>query len=188
LIRRRLRPRRGCIEMLFDAFGPFDFPRLRGDGERWRTVFWNEVEDAWTGLSEAVGCYVFVLEHGHNKVPWYVGMTMAQGGFRAEIFQQHKLDHYTEILLRRGTPKILLFPLVTNGRSWRLSNSVKSSKSSILWLEKTLIGMALSQNPEIRNMRDTKHLKNVYLNGVLGEQFQGRPTGPASYARKVFRG
>jgi hypothetical protein len=49
-----------------------------------------------------------------------------------------------------------------------------------------LIGMALSKNTELRNLLDTLFLKNVWVEGVFGDQNQGRPAFPASEARKAL--
>jgi hypothetical protein len=169
--------------MLFDACGPFDFPRNRQNG--WRRVFWEDVEYYIEGLSSSIGCYAFGLSYGNKSYPWYVGMTTAQKGFRGEIFEPHKLAHYDEILLeRRGKPTITLFPLVTE--NWNFSQAGVSSKPTIEWLERTLIGMALSKNPDIRNVKDTKLFREVYVNGIMGGQFRGRRSNGATFARSLF--
>lgn len=177
--------------MNFDSCGPFHFPRERTG--QWRSIFWQHVEEYWEGLSSAVGCYAFCVDNGQKVRPWYVGKTLAQGGFKDEVFTSHKLDHYTEILVpqdegksyRKGTPCIVLFPLVT-AETWRLSNNRSSSEPYIDWLETTLIGMALSQNPEIANTSKTRFHREVYVNGLIGGQFKGRPNSGATFAKKAF--
>tara|TARA_R110002049_G_scaffold265590_1_gene441721 strand:+ start:5016 stop:5555 length:540 start_codon:yes stop_codon:yes gene_type:complete len=177
--------------MNFESCGPFEFPRARVG--HWRKNFWKEVEGFWEGLSNAVGCYAFCIDNGRRIRPWYVGKTLAQGGFRDEIFTPHKLDHYFSILApgdkqksyRQGKPSILLFPLVTD--TWRVSENRSSSEAYIDWLETTLIGMALSQNPEIANTSKTRFHREVFVNGIIGGQFQGRPSGGANFARRTFR-
>lgn len=176
--------------MNFESCGPFEFPRKRAG--YWRRDFWHEVELSWEGLSAAVGCYAFCLKHGRTVRPWYVGKTVAKGGFRDEVFTPHKLDHYQTILApaetegayRRGHPCILLFPLVTD--TWQLSANRSSSQPYIDWLETTLIGMALSQNPEIANTSKTRFHREVYVNGLIGGQFQGRRSNGALFARQAF--
>ena len=175
----------------FESCGPFHFPRERTG--HWRKEFWQHVEDYWEGLSNAVGCYAFCIDNGRKVRPWYVGKTLAQGGFQDEVFTPHKLDHYSGILApgdaeksyRRGRPCILLFPLVSN--SWRLSSNRSSSDAYVEWLETTLIGMALSQNPEIANTSKTRFHREVYVNGLIGGQFQGRPSNGANFAKRAFR-
>ncbi|MDP5308658.1 MAG: hypothetical protein ACU0DD_07380 [Paracoccus sp. (in: a-proteobacteria)] len=176
--------------MNFESCGPFHFPRERTG--RWRAAFWDDVEEYWDGLSRSVGCYAFCTDNGKKVRPWYVGKTLAQGGFRDEVFTPHKLQHYSEILApqdvdksyRRGKPCILLFPLVTE--SWRLSSNRSSSEPYIDWLETTLIGMALSQNPEIANTSKTRFHREVYVNGLIGGQLQGRPSNDANFAKRAF--
>jgi hypothetical protein len=176
--------------MNFESCGPFHFPRERTG--HWRKIFWQDVEEYWEGLSSGVGCYAFCIDNGRRVRPWYVGKTLAQGGFQDEVFTPHKLDHYAEILAphdedksyRRGKPCILLFPLVTD--TWRLSNNRSSSEPYVDWLETTLIGMALSQNPEIANTSKTRFHREVYVNGLIGGQFQGRPSNGANFAKQAF--
>lgn len=176
--------------MNFESCGPFYYPRERTG--HWRKIFWQDVEKYWEGLSSGVGCYVFCIDNGQRVRPWYVGKTLAKGGFQDEVFTSNKLDHYTEILspqdedrsYRKGKPCILLFPLVTE--KGLLSRNRSSSEPYVDWLETTLIGMALSQNPEIANTSKTRFHREVYVNGLIGGQFQGRPSRGADLAKKVF--
>jgi hypothetical protein len=177
--------------MNFESCGPFSFPRQRNG--HWRKQFWERVEEYWEGLSKAVGCYAFCIDNGRRVRPWYVGKTLADGGFQDEVFTSHKLNHYSNILdpggeeksYRRGHPCILLFPLVTT--SWRLSNNRSNSEPYIDWLETALIGMALSKNPEIANSSKTRFHREVYVNGLFGSQYQGRPSDSANYVKRVFQ-
>lgn len=172
--------------MLFDAYGPFEMEReLQG---QWRAAFWNEVEEYCEGLSSAIGCYVFCTTHGETAKPWYVGKTLNQDGFRGEVFEPHKVLHYQSVMTsrKRSKPHIFLFPLVTD--TFAFSENRSGAESVVDWLETMLIGMALSQNPDIMNTGKTMLHRNVYVNGVLGPQFQGKPTHAASFARKLFLG
>jgi hypothetical protein len=175
--------------MLFDSVGPIPFPRVRSEGERWRVTFWEEVEDIWEGLSEAIGCYAFGIEYGGKIEPWYVGMTVAKGGFKAEIFQKHKLDHYASVLKvkARGKCGIVLFPHMKSEENWDFSKAHSSAKGPISWLEKTLIAMAHSKNPNFSNSRDTKNLRNLYVNGLFGGQYVGKPAQRTRFAQKMFQ-
>lgn len=176
--------------MNFESCGPFHFERERTG--HWRKIFWQDVEDYWGGLSNAVGCYAFCIDTGKKIRPWYVGKTIAKGGFQDEVFTPRNIDSYSEILApqneersyRRGKPCILLFPLVTE--TWRLSENRSSSESYIDWLETTLIGMALSQNPEIANTSKTRFHREVYVNGLIGRQFPGRLNSGANFAKQAF--
>lgn len=100
--------------MKYDVYGPFWAPRFQKEVTRASLLeFWNEVE-AWDeGLSRAVGVYVFSTCHGSTFTPWYVGKTNAKTGFRGEIFQTHKLNHYVSSSERkRGAPAVHLIPRI----------------------------------------------------------------------------
>jgi len=175
--------------MQFDTCGPFNYPKERI--RLWKKRFWDDVEEYWPGLPNAVGCYAFCIDNGRTVRPWYVGKTLSQYGFKGEIFEQHKMDHYNSIMgstengqPRRGEGKIILFPLLTD--TWGLSKNRSSSNEYIDWLETALIGMALAKNPEIANSSKTRFHKTVYVHGLIGRQQQGRPNKGAIFARSAF--
>lgn len=178
----------------FEVYGPFAVPTnnkrkcVKPDDSWWR----SEV-DCYAGASPArgIGCYMFTLGREAIK-PWYIGKTWCQGGFRDEIFTGHKLNHYNTALAgRRGPPQIFLFPLITrhfHDDEWELSQDRTSTKRLIGWLERTLIGMALTQNPKLMNSRDTTFLRTVRLRGILGKNPTGRPHGEVADARRALTG
>jgi hypothetical protein len=181
--------------MLFNTWGPFEY---RGQSDYfWKSEFWEEVASMERDYSldpeklrSAIGCYLFTTRRGEKYTPWYVGKTLAQAGFEGEIFQQHKLDHYNAALGDVGQKKgqIFLFALISDGPadSWSFSRSYKSSKRTIDWLEKTMIGMALAKNIKLRNLKDTKLLKTVWVEGVFGNQNTGAPSKTAREAKKAL--
>lgn len=157
----------------FDVYGPFEIPRDEGACAKPQTAFWEEVEDYDEGLSGANGCYMFCLRNGVNYVPWYVGMTVSQRGFKGEIFQPHKLQTYDDVMSgRRGIPFMFLFPLMTDGEM-RFSRSLVEARSPVEWLEKTLMGMAYAKNEEISNVRDMGFVRNVEVRGLIGPRRPG---------------
>ena len=170
--------------MIFETYGPFDLERDFSTG--WRNRFWAAVEDSVEGLSNAIGCYAFCLTFGTKTLPWYVGQTVNTNGFQAEVFADHKIAHYRKILGAKPKQRasIFLFPLMTE--EYSVSKNRAKGSPAIDWLEKTLIGMALSKNPNLANIRDTRMLKNIYVNGILGTQWSGRRSAAASAARSVF--
>lgn len=178
--------------MRFDTYGPFEVIKKDGQIEKGeQSSFWNAVSaesEYWTGeaksLQRAIGCYAFVI---YDRVyrPWYVGKTVADGGFRDEIFEKHKRDIYNEyVSQRRGTPYMFLFPLLTD--SGQLSEARIAGAEVIDWLEKTLIGMAFAKNPGLRNVANTKHLRSVSVYGLIGSRRQGRPDGYTVQVRQAF--
>jgi hypothetical protein len=84
----------------FLPYGPFNVPVLHAgiDGSR-EDEFWDNLERDETGLSEAVGCYIFAVRAGRGIRPWYVGKT-EKAGFRREVFQDHKFRLYWQVLER----------------------------------------------------------------------------------------
>jgi len=109
----------------------------------------------------------------------------ARGGFRAEVFQKHKFDHYNEAIREnRGTPVMFLMPLLTPED--RFSRDRTTSAPLIRWVEKMLFGVALRRNPECRNRRDTKYLRNVEVRGVFNSKRCGPAGATVTAARQMF--
>ena len=173
----------------FETYGPFALD-WEDDAHRWRANFWSEIEaqEKYEGLSSAIGCYVFCLRYNSNYVPWYVGQTINKQGFKGEVFESHKIDHYNELMEEkpRHKPYLMFFPLMT-GEYWNFSKNRSQGKGQIEWLETTLIGMAYQANPDLRNSAKTKHFRSVYINGIMGEQDYGRKTNDARAAAKMFK-
>jgi hypothetical protein len=181
--------------MNFNTWGPFECHVQ--NKPHWKSEFWEEVTlmEANCGLDggalrSAIGCYLFTTRRGDKYTPWYVGKTLAQAGFEGEIFQQHKLNHYNAALSDVGQKKgqIFLFALINvgPGESWSFSRGYKTSKRTIDWLEKTMMGMALRKNINLRNLRDTTLLKNVWVEGVFNDTRQGAPSKTAREVKKAL--
>ena len=174
--------------MNFESFGPFDFDPMSVEN-RWRAKFWSDIRadyDYPDDLSSGIGCYAFCVCFGTNIKPWYIGKTCSKGGFRSEVFQPHKLKHYCDVLEgKKGKAQIILFPLVTPD-TWKISKNRTGSRTCIDWLETTLIGMAISRNPDIANVSKTMHHRSVYVRGILGAPDAGAPTLDARAARTAF--
>ncbi len=158
--------------MLYKPHGPFKVPRKKVKAG-YRALdfsapalrkFWEEVDAARIKLSKAKGCYIFAIRAGRGIRPWYVGQT--GGSFYGECFQSTKRDHYREALSHNssGTPVIFLLARCTPRGA--LSNRVPLP-GELDFVEKMLISHALEQNSELRNVRDTRYLRNLTLPGVL---------------------
>jgi hypothetical protein len=159
------------MSYFFDVYGPFGVDRSDGQIKRAGQSMWAQTEAQDEGLAKSWGCYVFCIQNGKNVVPWYVGKTWAEGGFRAEVFGDHKLDLYNWCSEWKGQRTMLLVPLMTGGQDdVGQFSSNKGSHSVISWLERTLIGRALDRNPELLNIRDTKLLRSVTVRGVMGSK------------------
>lgn len=180
--------------MYFDMYGPFELGRSAGSITGQQPALWEAVRGAcarWyadeTELERAIGCYAFGLKNGDSLVPWYVGMTIAERGFRGEVLEPHKRGHYNAVLEeRRGIPVLFLMPLLTP--EGRFSRDRGSNKVLIQWVEKMLFGVAVERNPNCRNLRDTKFLRQVVVRGVFNDGAIGRPGPSVVAARRMWFG
>ena len=178
--------------MYFDMYGPFEIERTSGlIGSRqklmWSTVRASALSKGYKerDLETAIGCYAFGLRHGESLKPWYVGMTVAQGGFRREVFQPHKLWKYNKVIeVRNGSPVMFLMPLLTPAD--RFSRDRSLSVPLIQWVEKMLFGVALRRNPDCENQRDTKYLRHVEVRGVFNDKARGPKGATVKAARQMF--
>lgn len=176
----------------FETYGPYSLPK-NPEGELCRPLatWWDEVDEvAKCEVSRAIGCYMFVMGDRNIK-PWYVGKTVNRNGFREETFTSHKLNHYNEVIGEgyRGPPGLYLFPKITLSfvEDWRFCFG-RSHSAAIEWLERTLIGMAYSQNQELMNSRDVTFLRTVHVRGLLGKRPRGPRRGDISKARQALLG
>lgn len=106
------------------------------------------VESFWADpdiehLSDASGCYVFCLKSGRGFSPWYVGK--ATRGFGKEVFTDHKLTRYNDVVYagHKGTP-VMFFVVAPTGKSKKLDRQIDE-------LETTLIRAAVWKNERLLN-------------------------------------
>ena len=173
--------------MQYEVCGPFDSPRFSADATGTSlSAFWEDVEYWAEGLSRAIGIYVFSIRFGSGYMPWYVGKTCAQAGFRGEVFQSHKLNHYIAATERkRGTPVIHLLAR-TDPRRDRYSRASQVAARDIDALETAIIGMALRKNPNVRNAKKTWFIRNCRVPGVMGADTPGRRPDASATLRKAL--
>jgi hypothetical protein len=181
----------GEVGYYFETFGPFLVPLDEGVISRPVALWWDELDAAaGSTISRGIGCYMFAMGNAHIK-PWYVGKTVNQRGFREEVFTEHKLDHYNWVVGEgyRGPPQLYLFPMITRpfNEDWRLSSG-PSNSGPIEWLERTLMGMAFSQNQDIANSSHLKYFRSVHVRGLLGKAPRGKRTGHIAKARQALLG
>ena len=177
--------------MQFQTFGPVAFQPSTERQNRWRSAFWEEMStycgkyDLNNELQNCIGCYAFGMQTKQSLKIWYVGQTLAKDGFRSEIFQTHKVNHYTRVAAERcGQPVMFLFPLMT--QAGKFSKDRSSSADTIDWLERTLIAMSLKKNPELANVKETRFQRGIWVYGLLGEQPAGRPFPERKAVRQAF--
>lgn len=152
--------------MNFNVCGPFPVERNNGLVSTTRedkATFWADVESWDPGLSDAVGCYIFIV----RGIARYVGLAARQE-FCSEIFTPHKLNQYNQALASvSGNPSIILIPKMTpSGRYARRGQGHRD----IHMLEDMLIGLAVARNPDLQNIKGTKLLRNMKVPGVLNSQ------------------
>ena len=173
----------------FETFGLLEPPVVGRNIVAATKSWWDDYNEAYgIDISNAIGCYMFTMGKSHIK-PWYVGKTV--NSFRNEIFTPHKLRHYNEVINRghRGPPGIYLFPLLNdNYTSYTKLSGARSSNRQIEWLEKTLIGMAYSQNQNIQNVKDVTGAKRINVRGIIGQPMAGRPHAEIGLARQALLG
>lgn len=158
----------GPFEVPHDSLGKGTSKRITRDHAK---EFWNLPEIR--AVRAKRGCYVFALRVSRGFTPWYVGMSTKS--FEKEVFDDHKLVHYNDVVYSRykGVPVMFFVAPPGQKRSF--------PKSEIDELETYLIQAAVVKNPEIRNVRKTK-MPGWTIRGVVRG---GRGKAPAN--AKKFR-
>jgi hypothetical protein len=149
--------------MKFSVHGPFKLPRENGiidTGEI--NTFWEGVDTTGgEGLSAACGCYIFT----RSNVPWYVGRT-TNNSFRGEATGHHKLNHYNRALAaRNGVPQLYFIAKRTPGGGFAAPTT--NRHRDIEFLEKFLIGIALSRNAGLFNVGNAQFFNNIIVPGII---------------------
>lgn len=165
--------------MKYDIYGPFEITRsgrLVDKSAKAKRDFWLEVDKRVPGLSGGVGCYIFCV----GKKPWYVGLAEKQC-FKNECFQPHKINAFNSSLDKmKGKPQLIFINKLTP--SGKFSKPGVNGHRASRFLEDLLIGMALSKNPLLENVRGTKFTKELVVPGVLNT-----PQGKAKKAVQFLK-
>lgn len=113
------------------------------------------------------GCYVFAMQASKGYKPWYVGKSGT--GFFNEIFKDHKLKKYNEVLFSKahGTPVMFFVTPIGNHR--------KVPSAELTHMEKELTQFALKKNPDLSNIQNTKNTPKWSIKGVV-RSGPGKPT------------
>ncbi len=171
----------------YDSFGPFRLARVGNKVMRAQlSSFWNSrLNDSEAGLCTAVGIYIITVQStsdGPYK-PWYVGRTDKQG------FQQRFVNHellFRKILDKAKSGQIHVFLIAMrspSGKAFRKVSTTNIEHND--WLESTLIGSALSKNPDLLNVSKTKKLKTLVLPGILNTP-QGALSSAATSVKRML--
>jgi hypothetical protein len=175
--------------MNFSVYGPFEMdrkPNGRIDASKQsKYAFWDRLEGKLPDLGSATGCYVFVLKSGRGSKAWYVGKAEGQSLYD-EIFALHKLNLFNDVLAsKKGIPQVYFVPrLSTNGK---LCRPGKMRRRTIDFLEAMLIGMALNRNPELKNVRDTKVLREIGVPAIVRGSTPGHPGKSAASLKRILK-
>lgn len=159
--------------MNYIVIGAYKLPRKNGiidSSNSAKRKFWEYVEEDKEGLPSACGCYVFSAQ---NR-PWYIGMAQKQK-FTNECLTDHKINIYNNILTsyKRAAPWLYFIAKLTP--SGKFSAPSKKGQKDIEDLENILIGLAISRNPQLFNIRGTKLLRDMCVPGIMNtKKGQGR--------------
>jgi hypothetical protein len=154
--------------------GPFSVPFYVGKGGR--TITDDDVKEFWRQnrkYENRKGCYVFAIRAGKGYTPGYVGKATKRLG--REVFEYHKLTRYQQFLVDYGKGTPVLFFLVAQEKKG------KPNHSQISKIEKYLIDLAITANPNLLNQKSTKPPKW----GIQGVIRGGK--GKVTAVTRVFR-
>jgi hypothetical protein len=133
----------------FKVVGPLKVRFSKNVGGR--TIRDTDIASFWNSHPQFLsyrGCYVFSMRTGGGCTPGYVGKT--RRNFKQEVFGAHQLTRYYEFMAsyKRGRP-VFFFVLARQAKG-------KPNNSKIREVEKYLIDLGLTANPELLNKKDTK--------------------------------
>lgn len=168
----------------YEVFGPFPFNFSgRQDHRQILNQFWADIEadKHATGLSNAVGVYVWTIRQGKRHVPWNVGLTDKQG-FKARFFQ--KKASVLEILIANPDAEIQVYLLALRSKGGKFKRPTKSEKINVNhWLETMLIGAAISVNSELHNKAKASYLRRAVIDGYLNDEVDQRSDAAKAFSR-----
>ena len=133
----------------FVVRGPFEVPFYQGKGGR--TITDDNVREFWERnkkYQNRRGCYVFGIRAGKGYTPAYVGK--ATRSLKQEVFAPHKLNRYQQFLAEYVKATPVLFLILTPIQKGMPNNKQIGS------IEKHLITLGVSANPDLLNQKETK--------------------------------
>ena len=155
----------------YEVFGPFPFSFNADIAHREAlNQFWAERDndENTKGLSGAVGVYVWTIKQGERQVPWNVGLTDKQG-FKVRFFQ--KETSFLKLLYKEPDAKIEVYLLALRSKTGRFKRPTDLKQINVNhWLETTLIGAAISVNPNLKNKAKAGYLRKVVVDGYLNDE------------------
>jgi len=143
----------------FKVFGPVKVHHTKGPGGR--AITGESIERFWREhrkFEGRFGCYVFAMSAGRGLTPWYVGKTTKT--FKKEVFTPHKLNYYTLAMMNYARGKPAFFFVAAPKAKGKRNNSM------IREVEKYLINLGITANPDLLNKQDAS-LPDWGINGVV---------------------
>ena len=151
--------------MKYRNFGPYDLPVDNDNNLDFslnaRKQFWARVEKrSEHDLQIGRGCYVFAMRAGKGMTPWYVGQS--KSGFKGEVFQRTKQDHYVAVKssYKKGTAILFLITRFTNGGKIMKGQLPKPEAD---YIERFFIVQNLRKEPPIDKHSGSKLRKETWL-------------------------
>lgn len=138
-----------CRVLSFKVAGPLKVHYSKNVGGR--AIGAVDIDSFWNSHAKyrkRRGCYIFSMRTGGGITPGYVGKT--KKNFKQEIFGAHQLTRYYEFMSQYKKGRPIFFFVVA------LQSAGKPNDSKIRAVEKYLIDLGLTANPELLNRRDTK--------------------------------
>ena len=166
--------------MIFDVAGPFQLERKRHSRLISKDAIKRLMDDAEgckEGLSNACGCYVFVLATSRATIPFYVGQACKRSLVR-EAMNAANVNKFNHVLdeKKKGKPMLFLLPMLTRGGKFRKPSKKGAGRlAAIDFLERYLIHEALNRNRALINTRETKFMKGIRVTGMFNTE-QGKST------------
>ena len=177
--------------MNYETFGPFEVPRK--DAKTGRVLdfdkgvlneFWRKIDETHPGLSGAVGCYIFAIQAPRGFTPWYVGKT--EKSFKGECFELQKKEKYRNVFddILKGTPVLILVARCTP-KTGKLAKPPNPKSGEADYVEQLLINKALSKNPQLANIKNTRFFRDIIVPGVLNSP-KGKPSPGSKLLKSVL--
>ena len=169
----------------FDIYGPYEVPQNKSkkiitpDDV---TMFWSdvvEVDKKAPSLKKQYGVYVFVLKHGNNFSPWFVGSSENVGfdDLVLSRFDDLVLSRYNDVYQinnilekTRGTPYIYFLPFVDkNMQIFRKNIPPRPPVSNLRFVKTVLFEYGVQANSKILSddPNESDIWKDLYVQGLV---------------------
>jgi hypothetical protein len=134
--------------MVLKVVGPFSVPFTKKPGGKVISdadvaIFWK----LHSKYSKRRGCYTFGMRTGKGAMPGYVGKTSKS--LKKEVFGLHQLNKYHQFMMEYAKGRPILFFVIAP------KSAGKPNNKKIREVEKYLIDLSMTRNPNLHNKQDT---------------------------------